>query len=50
MKQMLENMGTPSPLGPLEAVFVVVGEELGNFLNKSIDRIFDAIENLRKDE
>ena len=43
-------MGTPSPLGPLEAVFVVVGEELGNFLNKSIDRIFDAIENLRKDE
>ena len=50
MKKILENMGTPSPLGPLEAVFVVVGEELGNFLNKSIDRIFDAIENTRKDE
>lgn len=50
MKKILENMGTPSPLGPLELVFVAVGEELGNFLNKSIDRIFDAIENSKKDE
>ncbi|MBO6248818.1 MAG: hypothetical protein J6L98_02010 [Bacteroidales bacterium] len=36
-----------SLLGPLEAVFVAIGEELGNFLDKSIDRLFEAI---NKDE
>ncbi len=36
-----------SLLGPLEVVFVAIGEELGNFLDKSIDRLFEAI---NKDE
>ena len=45
MKEILEKIGGHSPLGPLEGVFVAVGEELGNFLDKAIDRIFDAFEN-----
>lgn len=42
MAKLIDAMGKMSPLGPLESVFVTIGEELGHFLDKSIDRIFDT--------
>lgn len=43
MDKLIETMGKLSPLGPLENVFIAIGEELGDFLDKSIDRIFETI-------
>lgn len=45
MKEILEKIGSPSPLGPLEGVFVAVGQEFGDFLDKAIERICNAFEN-----
>ncbi len=46
MKEII-NQTEGSLLGPLEMVFVAIGEELGNFLDKSIDRLFEVV---NKDE
>lgn len=48
MKNIIEGMGKMSPLGPLESVFITIGEELGHFLDKSIDRIFETINSDKK--
>ena len=43
MEDIIESMGKMSPLGPLKSVFITLGEELGHFLDKSIDRIFETL-------
>ena len=48
MEDMIESMGKMSPLRPLESVFITLGEELGHFLDKSIDRIFETLSNDKK--
>jgi len=48
MKDIIESMGKTSPLGPLESVFVTLGQELGSFLDKAIDRIFETLDNEKK--
>lgn len=48
MKDIIESMGKMSPLGPLESIFITIGEELGHFLDKSIDRIFETLDNHKK--
>lgn len=48
MKDIIESMGKMSPLGPLESIFITIGEELGHFLDKSIDRIFETLDNDKK--
>lgn len=48
MKDIIESMGKMSPLGPLESVFITIGEELGHFLDKSIDRFFETLNNDKK--
>ena len=42
--QDLINKLSHSPLGPLEGVCSAIGQELGMFLNRSIDKIFGALE------
>ena len=48
MKDIIESMGKMSPLGPLESIFITIGEELGHFLDKSIDRIIETLDNDKK--
>lgn len=48
MKDIIETMGKASPLGPYESVLVTIGEELGHFLDKSIDRVFETLNNDKK--
>lgn len=48
MKDIIERMGKESPLGPLESVFVTIGEELGYFLDRTIDRIFETLDHNKK--
>ena len=48
MNEIIEKLGGSSPLGPLEVVCRTIGEELGNFLDRSIDRIFEAINDTKK--
>ena len=43
MNNLIESMGKMSPLGPLESAFITIGEELGHFLDKSIDRFFETL-------
>ena len=43
MEDIIESMGKMSPLRPLESVFITLGEELGHFLDKSIDRFFETL-------
>lgn len=48
MDKLIESMGKTSPLGPLESVFITIGEELGHFLDKTVDRIFETLESNKK--